>query len=349
MVVASGFCAAAQPLESVRALGSENAVERQKAIDTLRGLGEKSGDILRDIEKTEKLDWKPLALLRKLVGESVIAAAQLPVLKVDDFAPLGGKKDEHAGGHSNVRLDAAKRTVLMPGKFIGMEDRPLEYLVVDNRERPDFRSRLHETLLCIEAAPSEVQTALLMSLYGQSEVAADGSIVVGADSGVMISVQFDFEMAHPNLARESADSKAAANPAVPHKTVRVPIESLVWNSQTEKFMRRAPFAITGSRLEKDPRSGKSIYMADYAGWVVALLLQAEQPYALMYTPLDMRNTNPQSSNGFYRACHYTAPPSGMPCTLVLEPYTGAAPKAADLVDTGNKGTGVAPKPEASKP
>jgi hypothetical protein len=328
---------AAEPLDVVRALGSEQAAERQKAIEKLRALGGKSDEILRGIEKTEKLEWRALALLRRLVGETVIAATQLPALKVDEFTPLGAKKDG-SEGNINVRLDAAKRTVLLTGKFIGVEDRPLEFLVVDKRERPEFRSRLHETLLCIDAAGSDVQTALLICLYGQSAIGADGSLAVGPDSGVLLSVQFEFEPAHADLVRENAKAEGK----VERKTVRVPIESLIWNSQTEKFMRRAPFAVTGSKLERDSK-GRASYMADYTGWIVALLLQPEQPYALMYTPLDMRTVNPQSSNGFYRACHYTAPPSGTPCVLVIEPFSGTAPKDDDLIDTGDKGTGAAPK------
>ena len=73
------------------------------------------------------------------------------------------------------------------------------------------------------------------------------------------------------------------------KTMRIPIEYCVWNSQTEKTMKRSPFAFTGSKFEKDPETKKMVFKADEEKSIVAV---KTDPYAIMNTPLDMRDVDP---------------------------------------------------------
>lgn len=121
--------------------------------------------------------------------------------------------------------------------------------------------------------------------------------------------------------------------------IRVPIECFAWNTSTEAPMRRAPFAFTCSRIEKNPRTGKPIFVADLTGFLLALKYD---PYAVLNTPLDTRNVDPNHSAG-YLANVDVAPHGLSRCRLVFEPWRGGELKAEDLKDVGDrKSEGVAP-------
>ena len=124
------------------------------------------------------------------------------------------------------------------------------------------------------------------------------------------------------------------------KLVRVPIEYFAWNSQTNTTMKRAPFAFTGSKFEKDPDTKKMIFKADEEKSIVAVKLD---PYAILNTPLDTRNTDPQHDGG-YGVNRYVVPRRGTKCRLVFEPWIGGELKQEDLKDTSDKKVAPAPPP-----
>jgi len=130
-------------------------------------------------------------------------------------------------------------------------------------------------------------------------------------------------------------------PALPVKTlVRVPIEYFAFNSQTEQVMKRAPFAFTGSKFEKDPETKKMVFKADEEKSIVAVKLDQ---YAILNTPLDMRKADPQHDAG-YSVNRYLVPKRGTRCRLVFEPWAGGELKESDLKDTGTIKAPPAPPP-----
>lgn len=140
---------------------------------------------------------------------------------------------------------------------------------------------------------------------------------------------------HP--AKGAADAPAA----LPEKKlVRVPIEYFAWNSGTGGPMKRAPFAFTGSKFEKNPDTNKLMFMADIEKSVVACKLDS---YAILNTVLDMRGVDPQHAAGYglnWRA----VPRRGTKCRIVFEPWTGSDLKDDEVKDIGDKGAKPAPPP-----
>jgi hypothetical protein len=124
------------------------------------------------------------------------------------------------------------------------------------------------------------------------------------------------------------------------KLVRLPIEFFAWNSQTNAVMKRAPFAFTGSKFEKNPETKKMVFKADEEKSIVAVKLD---PYAILNTPLDTRNTDPQHDGG-YGVNRYVVPRRGTKCRLVFEPWIGGELKLEDLKDTSDKKVAPAPPP-----
>ena len=141
---------------------------------------------------------------------------------------------------------------------------------------------------------------------------------------------------HPDIAAAAAKPR----PLPERKLVRVPIEFFAWNSQTNRPMKRAPFAFTGSKFEKDPDTKKMIFRADEEKSIVACKLD---PYALLNTPLDTRGIDPQHAAGYginWRA----VPRRGTKCRVVFEPWTGGELKDEELRDTGDSSVKPAPAP-----
>ena len=130
------------------------------------------------------------------------------------------------------------------------------------------------------------------------------------------------------------------SPLPQKKLVRVPIEFFSWNSQTDRTMKRAPFAFTGSRIEKD-QNNKPVFMADEEKSIVALKLD---PYAILNTPLNTRGIDPQHAAG-YGINQYIIPKRHTRCRVIIEPWTGTELKPEDLVDTGiDRGPAPPPTP-----
>ncbi|HYG73569.1 MAG TPA: YdjY domain-containing protein [Planctomycetota bacterium] len=145
----------------------------------------------------------------------------------------------------------------------------------------------------------------------------------------------------PKMPKQPGAAELKGMPVLPEKkVVRVPIEFFAWNSQTEKVMKRAPFAFTGSKFERDPETKKMIFKADEEKSIVAVKLD---PYAILNTPLDMRNADPQHDAG-YSVNRHLIPKRGTRCRLVFEPWAGGELKGEDLKDTGDKKAPPAPPP-----
>lgn len=322
----------------VKQLLSEKEADRAEAVEALRKIAATQREVLAKIEGSESLESQQLIVVRRLLGETIMAESPLKPIDLSTLAMLGEDKEKKVEGDPNILLNKETKIIALPGEF-ALELGPLEFLVVSR----GANARLHETIAAVRAMPRNISLALLACAYTfAGELGEDGKVNLPKDAGVMISIQFDFEPAHAKMDPDARFERANEPiPGVQRKTVRVPIEYFAWNAQTEMMMRRAPFAFTGSRFEKDENK-RMVFMADVEKSVVAVKLDQN---ALLNTPLDTRSVDPQHNAG-YSVHRHTIPLRGTKCTVILEPWTGANLTADELKDTGSKSAAPAPPPQA---
>jgi hypothetical protein len=340
-IIIAGAAHAAEPdiAALVLKLGSEQEADRDIAIKELLKTGQSSHEALRKIELTEKMSPQQIYLVRRVIGNQLIAQSPLEPLDTKDFESFDKDKGEKA--EKLILVDKARQIIVMEGEFC-LEGGALEYLVVSNGQN----AKKHESLTMVHAAPRDIALVLLANNYTYSgELGDDGSIVLPPGAGIMISVQFDWQVPNarmkppPENREENLDWK---KPTGELKTVRVPIEFLAYNLQKQTTMRRNPFAFTGSRWEKD-ENGKMYFMADQERSVVAI---KSDPYALINTPMDTKDVDPQHAAG-YEVNRFVHNLRESKCRVIFEVSTVKELKAEDRKDTGeNKGTGA---PAPTKP
>ena len=335
LVIAAGLLAGAPALyaadvkDLVKQLGSVKEEERAQAILELRKMGEAAREALSKIEVTETLEPQQLLLVRKLLGEFLIVQTPLKPMDLSTLTPFGEDKEKKVEGNPNLFTNKDKKIIALNGEF-ALEQGALEFLIVTKGPN----ARLHETVVAVYARPRDICWALLACAYTYAgELGEDGKINLPKDAGVMISVQFEWEVPHAKM----SDTET---PGAEKKTMRIPIEFCVWNSQTEKPMKRSPFAFTGSKFEKDPETKKMVFKADEEKSIVAV---KSDPFAIMNTPLDMKDVDPQHGAG-YSVNRHVLPKRGYKCVVVFEPWVGGELKKEDVKDTGNRAAAPAPPP-----
>jgi hypothetical protein len=325
-----------------------NEAKRKTAIDEILKQGAEAETVLKKIEVEKKLEERQLTLVRRLIGNTLINSTTLKPIDLSKLAPFGADKEKNIPGDPTILIDPdpetrkQNKTIVLNGEF-ALEQGPLEYLVVSKGPN----AKLHETVLAVDARPHDICYALLACEYGYAgELGDDGIVNLPKDAGVMMSVEFEWET--PNIHTGEAEPEgtvdggkeqpaATATPNPNKHLVRVPLEFFAFNLQTEKPMKRVPFAFTGSRFDKDPQTGKSIFVADFEKSIVAVRLD---PTAILNSPLNTRNINPLHANG-YSVNWHVVPKRHTKCRLILEPYTGKELTNDDFNDTGDKkGEGV---------
>ena len=324
--------------------------KRAAAIAEILKLGAKADDDLKKIELNKKLDDRQLAIVRRLIGNNLINSTELKPLDISGLAPFGADKEKKIEGDKTILIDpnpdtrGKNKLIVMSGEF-ALEQGPLEYLIVSKGPN----AKLHETVLAIDARPHDLCYALLACEYAYAgELSDDGAVNLPKDAGVLMSVEFEWETPNektgepppepkPGEAQPPPDLKPDDKPNPNKRLVRVPIEFFAFNLQTENTMKRVPFAFTGSKFDKDPQTGKMIFIADFEKSIAAVKLDA---IAILNSPLNTRNINPLHANG-YAVNWHCVPKRHTPCKLIFEPYTGPLLTDADLSDTGeHKGAGV---------
>ena len=328
-----GIAVLLRDLNMIRDLNAADIKVREKAIAEFRKMGESAREALQTAENEQRMETRQLMLVRKLIGEMLLSQSPLKPLDLKATTPFGEDTAKGIKGDPEVLVDVPNKLIVMNAEF-ALEQGPLEYLVVSKGPN----ARMHETIVAVMARPRSICWALLACNYTYAgELGEDGKINLPPNAGVMISIEYEWEEPHADL-WIGERLNPPAYPA-PKRKVRVPIEFFAWNSQTEQPMKRAPFAFTGSKFEKDPNTKRMIFKADEEKSVVAVKLDA---YAILNTPLDMRDVDPQHGAGYGVNRHLT-PQRGTKCLVVFEPWTGTDLKPEDLKDTGNKHTaGQAP-------
>jgi len=165
----------------------------------------------------------------------------------------------------------------------------------------------------------------------------DGCIYDAAGRQAFSDMLQDYVKKHPAIAAAVAQPRQLPE----KKLVRVPIEYFAFNTQTGRPMKRAPFAFTGSRFEKDPETRKTLFLADIRNTIAACRLD---PYAILNSALDTRGISPYRAPG-YKLNWRAVPRRGTKCRVVFEPWTGGELKEEDLKDTGDTTVPPAPVPE----
>jgi hypothetical protein len=316
-------------------LASPDRAVRQHALDGLNGLGDAGTAALIKAEAEVKMEPRQLFLVRHLIGDRLIQTTPLKLVDLSTVTPFGEDQAKGIKGDENIATNPKTKLIVMNGEFV-LEQGPLEYLIcVRHRD-----AKLHETIVGVLARPRDICYALLASNYKYvDEVDPDGSIKLPPEAGIMISLEYEWAQVNADMGAPDASPAPAVAVPAEKKWVRVPIEFFAFNTQTEKPMRRSPFAFTGSKFEKD-ENGKMTFMADLEKSVVALKYDV---YAIMNTLLDTKDIDPQHAAG-YSINRYAIPPRGTKCRIVFEPWSGGQLTKADLKDTvdGKASGGAAP-------
>ena len=346
---------ALMPVQSVRASDIDALIEqmatdntRPKALDELLKKGASAEVDLRKALAGGKLNDRQFVIVRRILGNILCNTSTLKLVDQTKLAPYG--KDDKSSGDPTILIDPDpesrknNKTIVMSAEFI-LEQGPLEYLVVSKGPG----AKLHETVLAVDAGPHDICYALLACEYAfAGEITEEGAINLPKNAGVMMSVEFEYAPPNEKTGEPPPEVKPGEpmpepKPEAPdpnRRWVRVPLEFFAFNLQTEKPMKRVPFAFTGSRFDKDPDTGKMIFIAEIERSVAAVRLDAN---ALLNSPLNTRNVNPLHANG-YSVNWELIPKRHSKCRLILEPYTGPDLTDADLTDTGEKkGEGVKPE------
>lgn len=337
LTVASAVAAAGETQQLIDDLAVDT--KRASAIEALMKLGADAEADLRKAESEQKMEPRQLLFVRRLQGDIQVKHSPLKPLDMTSLAPFGEDKEKKIEGDPDLLVDRTKKLIVMNGEFI-LEQGPLEYLVVSFGPG----AKLHETVVAVKPRPHDICYALLACEYAfAGELGLDGAVNLPKDAGVMMSVEFDWETPNPemNVTEYDKDHQAIERviPAASKVTVRVPIEYFAWNTQTERPMKRVPFAFTGSKFENDPETKKKVFMADVERSLAAVKLD---PYAILNSPLNTRSVNPLHENG-YSVNWRLIPRRKTKCKLVFEPYTGPELTEEDFKDTGEKrGAGITP-------
>ena len=273
--------------------------------------------------------------MRRILGDRLIETTTLKPVDLTKLTPFGADKAKGIAGNLDLLMDRETKLLVMNAEFV-LEQGPLEYLVVVKHPN----AKTHETVTAVYPPPRDICYALLACEYTYAgEVSDDGTINLPREAGIMISVEYEWEPVHAAMG-DAPDANAAAPASSGRKWVRVPIEFFAWNSQTEKTMKRSPFAFTGSKFERGV-GGKMDFMADIEKSVVATKFDA---YALINTLLDTKNVNPYHAAG-YAINRYDIPQRGTKCRVIFEPWSGGELTAKALKDTvEGKGNNPAPAP-----
>ena len=335
-VVLSVRCVAAADVASlVDDLADDK--KRAVAIAEILKMGPAAESALEQIDLAGKVNERQLTIVRRLLGEIQINRSELKPVDTSHLKPFGIKKDNP--GDPTILLDpdeaarARHRTIVLSAE-IAHEHGVLEYAVVckDSPKGQDS-PKLHEAIIAIDAVPQDVFVALLVCGYADAgAISEEGVVPLAKDSGVMMSVEFEWETPNAQTGEAADDNLPKPNdkPVPIKRLVRVPIEYFAFNRQTGKCMKRVPFAFTGSKTEKNPRNGRQYFLADLEKTIAALRVDE---IAVLNSPLNTSTVNPRHAKG-YQINERCIPPQHSPCKLVFEPYDGPELSAADLSDTG---------------
>jgi len=289
--------------ETLKRLDSNDPSVLQDTICALRSLSLSELSVMRKLDGQIQLSPEALKLQKHILSESLFSGHLLPCIETNVYQEIKIRKIPEP-----LYLSREKKTILIPSVF-KLEHGMLEYLLVcDGPSSP-----VHETILTTPLKGSDICVAMLACGYEalEEELPVEGGMLP-RNSGVRISIQFEFEKPNEGMMNPEQRNARAENRSV----IRVPIECFAFNSATNRSMRKAPFLFTGSFFEKSPtQSDASAFAADLEGPLVAL---KSNRAALINTALNTRDVDPQQRAG-YAIDRFVIPERGSKCFVVLEP------------------------------
>ena len=282
----------------IEALASDKEDERARAIEALQKMGDAAVEPRRKAENQVKLAPRQLVRGPNLRGDRRSQTTPLTPVDLTTVAPFGEIKEKGIEGDPNLLINRDTKLIVMNAEFV-LEQGPLEYLVTQKHSL----AKLHETVVGVYARPRDISFALLACAYTfAGEMNEEGKINLPKEAGILISIEYEWEPVNAKMAPPNADGTPPPAGGA-KKWIRVPIEYFAMNSQTDRPMKRSPFAFTGSKFEKG-ENGKMEFMAELEKSIVALKYD---PYALLNTLLDTRDIDPQHAAG-YALNRYAIPP-----------------------------------------
>jgi len=296
-----------RPFVLATQLTAPDAALKESAFKALYAMGLRAQSALaQHVMSTEVTEAHELS--RTILGDALLKGQVLDAVDRKDFK----RWDEDKGKLKPIWLNTEKRMIILEGE-VAQDRAALEYAVVCKGEN----AKLHECVLALHCSALDVIYALLACEYTYvGELKEDAKIKLPPKAGVMMSVEFERE----TLSLQGREKKI----------VRIPLELLVWNTETQRPMRRVPWAFTGSKYQKMP-DGKMVLMAQIEKGVVSIMYD---PHAILNSLLDAAtasNVNPQQG-AFYTASPFLVPKKGSKISLVFEPWEGTELKPEDLVD-----------------
>lgn len=194
-----------------------------------------------------------------------------------------------------VTVDLGKKTVSIDAKIaprkLAYLDRTYPIEVIACWPHPKGK-KAHETVVTIDAKPSDVAKALqMLGLKPGKPVMGDGP---QKPTGPALNVYLD-------LPRPGGGTR------------RVPIERTMIDPKTNKPMPKVKYLFTGSVMTKpDPTKPEEIYGADLTGTLIAVFPVTNE--TVMQSPLTMKDSTFLKMETNTRLL----PPAGTPVKLVLE-------------------------------
>ncbi len=186
---------------------------------------------------------------------------------------------------AGVRLYLKSKRVEMDGKFL-LAEGPIELLVTGEGWKE------HESVISVPANPQMFHFCLFLL---KLEPGSGGPKVLGdpihAPTGDPVDVYVRWK----------------ENGTV--KTVRG--EDLCWNAIDNRTMLRTPWVFVGSKRVRDPKTKKTVYMANIEKSLITVF---RDPFAVLDLPLSLG-----ANDEAYVVNKQLVPPPGTPCTVILKP------------------------------
>ncbi|MCZ7649457.1 MAG: YdjY domain-containing protein [Planctomycetota bacterium] len=294
-------------------LSSNDKALQAQAYADLAGLGAKARNaLLRGMRFPEHAGYP---YVRSLLAKVMIAEQGMALLDRADFWNLGGDRKKPGTGNPKVQVQQDKRLIAIEGECV-LEAGPLEYAVVCKGEN----AKLHETVLGLNTDPMQVTYALLACNYTYAgELGEAGKVNLPKGAGVMLSVEYEWTEVAPQGEKT--------------QWVRVPLETMIWNSHTLAPMRRVPWVFTGSKMVKDPNTGKDVLMVVLERSIVAIMPDENALLNNILDEAERANVGQERAGAFYEVNRAIVPKKGAFCRLIFEPWSGEKLKPEDLKDT----------------
>lgn len=215
----------------------------------------------------------------------------------------------------NISINMDTLIIEVPGEF-SQNNGVLEYIAVQKTIGKEY-----ESLLSLDARPSQLQAALILcglkTPEEKKKIKKQGEDKIPEGDQVILYVEWE-------------DPKTK-------KTIRKRVEDLIYEKKTKKTMPKTHWVFTGSYFVRDESTGKLVFAADLTGSIIAIY---HDPDAILDVPLK------EGADDEAFVIDKSSPAFGTKCKLILDLSQNKAKKADP--DKDNKDDKPEPK-DTDKP